>query len=55
MFPKDDIFWRLVNEARKLRKAQLRHRLGNWTTITVYLTGYKWALLDERSLQRRSA
>jgi hypothetical protein len=55
MFPKDDIFWRLVNEARRLRKAQLRHRLGNWTTIFLYLTGYKWALLDERSLQRRSA
>jgi len=49
MFPRDPIFWRLVRQARRMRRAQKRHNLGDWPTLRLWLQGYKWALLDERS------
>ena len=48
MFPKDYIFWRLVQEARRMRKAQVRLKLNDWPCLRWYLQGYKWALLDQR-------
>ena len=49
MFPKDSIFWRLVLEARRMRKAQRSQGFNDWPTLRTFLQGYKWALLDERS------